>query len=451
MIAMEKSARKAWRKASLVCALLGVAAFSSNTLLAQLASAATADGNAHAQSGVAFSDFVRSLSHANADAYLNSKGAKVKNSMAFEEMRQHLLGLYSGVEVPHSLVAGRQIFDCVPVLQQPSLRGTKSPILAAPPPFTPPVTPGNIAVQELHDALGYLQHCENGTIPMRRLTLRELTRFESLRDFLQKGRGGIGSTDIAPPSAPVHGYGVAEQDISNWGGYGAHNLWSPFVNPATQTFSLSQQWYRGGTGAKIQTAEVGVQNYPTKYLTENSVLFIYWTANHYGFDGGKPIGCYNLECKGFVQTNNNWHLGHGFTHYSTQGGTQYEVDLGWYLYQGSWWLMVNGDWVGYLSTSYYIGGQMSKSAQLYQMGGESAPWISWPPIGSGGYPSAGYSYAAYDRWMQYYDSAGRLHDGSMYSFKQPANTSCYNITTPTNGGGWWREYFYFGGPGAFNC
>ena len=90
-----------------------------------------------------------------------------------------------------------------------------------------------------------------------------------------------------------------------------------------EVFSLSQQWYVGGSGASLQTAEIGIQNYPQKYGSEKSALFIYWTA-----DGYKNTGRYNHDCAAFVQTNNKWHLGGVFGQYSTVGGAQYYVALG---------------------------------------------------------------------------------------------------------------------------
>jgi hypothetical protein len=96
--------------------------------------------------------------------------------------------------------------------------------------------------------------------------------------------------------------------VDNLGGNSTLNYWNPPVNESEgEAFSLSQQWYVGGTGTTLpglQTAEVGWQNYPAHYGDNNSHLFIYWTA-----DGYKTTGCYNLDCVGFVQTDPNWVLG----------------------------------------------------------------------------------------------------------------------------------------------
>jgi hypothetical protein len=130
--------------------------------------------------------------------------------------------------------------------------------------------------------------------------------------------------------------------VNNYGGFTTLSLYSSFVNTSLgRVFSLSQQWY-AGFSPTTQTAEIGIQNFPAKYGSENSVLFIYWTA-----DGYQQTGCYNLDCAAFVQINNNWVLGGAFPNYSTDGGAQAEVTLGYEFLGGNWWMYANGDWVGY--------------------------------------------------------------------------------------------------------
>ena len=144
-----------------------------------------------------FSEFVNSLSAEPADAYVGRPGTAVKTPAAFEEMRHHLLNLYSGVSVAHSFVSGERIFDCIPIEDQPGVRLRKLRTGTEPPP-SPPAgvsgeghesgSPSVAEVQDAggRDALGNAQQCEDGTIPVRRLTLEELTRFATLKDYLAK-------------------------------------------------------------------------------------------------------------------------------------------------------------------------------------------------------------------------------------------------------------------------
>lgn len=206
---------------------------------------------------------------------------------------------------------------------------------------------------------------------------------------------------------------------------------------------MSQQWY-ASLSNPTQTAEIGWQNYPAKYRTQNSVLFIYWTA-----DGYQRTGCYNLNCPAFVQINRNWHFGSGFTNYSTQGGTQYEFTAEYYLYQGNWWLALGGAWVGYYPGTLYRGGQMTRNAQVIEYGGETVGTQIWPPMGSGRWANAGWRYAAYQRNVFYIDTNSVTWWANLTAM-QPS--PCYSTAGPffINQRGWGTSFF-FGGPGGRGC
>src|SRR6185295_10591980 len=163
-------------------------------------------------------------------------------------------------------------------------------------------------------------------------------------------------------------------------------LWNPYVNTGLgEVFSLAQSWHSGGTGAALQTTEVGWTNYPGHFGVQKPVLFIYWTANNYN-----GTGCYNLECAGFVQVDGEGWLGASFANYSTAGGSQTEFSARDYLYEGNWWLASNGTWIGYYPGSIYGTGQMSRYAQLIQFGTETTGATVWPAAGSGAFSTAGW-------------------------------------------------------------
>jgi hypothetical protein len=94
--------------------------------------------------------------------------------------------------------------------------------------------------------------------------------------------------------------------VTNGGSSARFSVWKPFVEPTD--FSLSQLWVSGGSGTANQTAEAGWQVYPQKYTDANSRLFIYFTTNGYT-SRGNNLGCYNLDCIGFVQTDSSVLLG----------------------------------------------------------------------------------------------------------------------------------------------
>jgi hypothetical protein len=106
--------------------------------------------------------------------------------------------------VKNSFVLGENDYvDCVEIYTQPGLRqGGKRQELAKPPAAKiaeekeeDPERTGQAVEPMLdrqkRDAFGNVQFCEEGFIPMRRVTLDELVRYETLADFFNKyGKAG---------------------------------------------------------------------------------------------------------------------------------------------------------------------------------------------------------------------------------------------------------------------
>jgi hypothetical protein len=439
-------------------------------------------GQSNSTEFVPFNRFLGSAKAATARALMSRADSRVKDTAAFEEMRQHILTMYQDVEVAHSFVLGSVHFDCVPVTQQPAARILG--IQGAPPPpqslLAPRSTPNDttadgsasltahldVAVQL--DEFGNQIGCEQDTIPMRRLNLEEMTRFPTLRDFFAKGPDSAGQAKV--PGAPGHAdtqdpatflagnptlnhrYAIMFQNVNNLGGSSTLNVWSPNVNTTLgEAMSLSQEWYIGSAGASTQTAEVGWQVMPQLWGTKSPVLFIYWTANDYDqtdYPGIKGGGCYNLSCPGFYQTASDQMLGAPLSA-STAGGAQYEFTAEYYLSGGNWWLAINGKWVGYYSGSLYHGGQMSRNSQLIEFGTETYGTASvWPPSGSGNWSSEGANFAAYQRDLFMIGLSGQSFWDSLTSY-QPS-PGCYTTTGPYSGTSG-SVFFYAGGPGGRGC
>jgi len=374
---------------------------------------------------------------------------------AIEEMRQHILTMYQGVEVTHSFVLESH-FDCVPVEQQPSVRLLGIASISSPPPASIPTADGDngsdgaVSLTSQFDNAAALDpygnsvRCEAGTIPMRRITLEDMSAFGTLQQYFQKSPGESLPGAVSP-AADSHKYSYTYQGVNNVGGNSNLNLWSPAVDTASgEIFSLSQEWYSGGNGSKTQTAEVGWQNYPAMWGSQNSALFVYWTADDYN-----KTGCYNLTCPGFVQTDNSWTLGAGFPNYSVPGGAQYEFSAEYYFHGGDWWLAVGGTWIGYFPGSIYRGGQLSRHAQTILFGSESVGSTVWPPEGSGQWSTAGPTYAAYQRKLFYIKPSTATHAPDILAPEQPS-PACYSIDGPLKKSGW-GVYFYLGGPGGSGC
>jgi hypothetical protein len=413
--------------------------------------------------------YLNEVSSARHDQLRSAAGAHAENADAFGSMKEHILGLYQGVQSTGAFQDDNgSIFDCIPVHQQPSLRGKQ--------PAKPTALPASAQHAESAAASreaapkekllsagqrsGNNQHCPEGHIPMRRVRLDEMMRFRDVRQFLRKSPGGDGipprtsgyeapksraAHEIAPQVAS-HKYAHAYQSVPNLGGHTFMNVWQPPVT-GTQIFSLAQHWYVGGSGGGLQTAEVGWQVYPQKYGNSQPCLFIYWTADAY-----QNTGCYNLDCTAFVQTNHIWTFGGTLSPVSIYNGQQYELQVAFYLYQGNWWLYLQGTdaahAVGYYPTSIDRGGAMASQAAEIDYGGETVGTTNWPPMGSGHFANEGFGKACFQRDIYYFPPSG----GATYANLNPSQPSpaCYTLVKQ-NYAAPWNDTIFFGGPGGTGC
>jgi len=421
--------------------------------------------NAFAQANpdrfVSFNEFIDNTKSTAADSLLRRPESNAKQPVAIEEMRKAILDRYNGVQVSHSFLLNGQHYDCVPLNQQPAFRtyGLKAAAEAPPAELlnshralgsAAEIAPANKPeAVEPFDAFGHSTQCEEHTVPLLRTTLETMSHFATLQQFYQKKPGSAvraaQSRLFEDPTIASHKYSFTYQYVNNLGGNSNLNVWSPYVNTGKgEIFSLSQEWYIGGSGSGTQTEEVGWVVYPAMFGgSEQAHFFIFSTADDYA------TGCWNNTCGDFVQVADSGLLGNTFSNYSTNDGTQYEFSAEYYLYQGNWWLGYNGTWVGYYPGSKYHGGQNSKYAQIIEFGTEGVGTTIWPPEGSGNWSSTGWTHAAYQRNLYYIATTGTSYWDSLT--KDQPSPACYTITGPYTSTGAWSRYFYEGGPGGTGC
>jgi Neprosin len=92
---------------------------------------------------------------------------------------------------------------------------------------------------------------------------------------------------------------------------------------------------------------------------------------------------------------------------------------------------------------------MSRYAQEIDFGGETVGTRIWPPMGSGQYASAGWTHASYIRGIVYRDANNHFYNPSLTADQRWP--SCQTASNPAWGGSVWKTYFFFGGPGGYNC
>jgi hypothetical protein len=127
-----------------------------------------------------FYDFLRSVATTGYGDAVAMHPDLAADQAAFEEMKAHILHLYRNVSVTASYRDEEgTIFDCI--------QNMPSPVEAS---------PESIPVNQMDNAP--IHRCPEGSFPMRRLTLEELTRFRSLEHFL----GKLYSTKKLRPELP---------------------------------------------------------------------------------------------------------------------------------------------------------------------------------------------------------------------------------------------------------
>ena len=351
-------------------------------------------------------------------------------------------------------------FDCVVRAMQPALRrpdGTFRPIAS------PPGQPDGGTLPKLSAGEAVAQHesvaCPQGTVPMAHVDLETLLRFGSLQAFFAKHPGAQGEAGLDAGEADAsrrvgstatHQYAKVDQYVANWGGDAVFNLWNPYVERDSE-FSLSQLWVVRGSGSDKQTLEAGWQDYYDLYSSHQPKLFVYSTQDGYG-----STGCYNGTCGDFVQYSGTIAPTIGWTVHSSDGGTQYVIQLRWQRDDSNdnWWLMYGTTWVGYYPGSLYDSAGVRNEAARVSYGGEIIDDDSVDhtrtDMGSGGFPAAGWQHTAYTRTLRTISTSNTWQAASSAS-EYRTDSYCYDVDLSSSAGTW-ANYFYFGGEGyGTNC
>ncbi|XP_020112704.1 uncharacterized protein LOC109727171 [Ananas comosus] len=363
------------------------------------------------------------------------------------------------------------IIDCVPIDKQPALDHPllKDHKIQSVAPEMPIFQtdgedqPKNYTVmrRDLQEYWRQVEHCPEGTVPIRRTTVEDVLRAKSLSHFGKKMKKPnmpfVGNPNYKQSKInnQGHEYAVVYASDSNPQYYGARaiiNLWDPYVQVSPE-FSLSQLWVIAGSfqGSDLNTIEVGWQVSPAIYGDSKIRLFIYWTS-----DGYNKTGCYNLVCSGFVQTNNQIIIGGPIAPISTYDGDQFEITLTVWKdpKTGDWWLGwgSNTVTVGYWPSKLYT--HLSAYSTFVEYGGEIVDarangQHTQTQMGSGHFPAEGYRKASYFRNVELVNSANTLYSPPSLS-PLVTDANCYDIAVSSNTD--WGTYFYYGGPGRNpNC
>ncbi|KAI1420300.1 hypothetical protein F5Y12DRAFT_719681 [Xylaria sp. FL1777] len=297
----------------------------------------------------------------------------------------------------------------------------------------------------------------NGTVPIPRTSgaTKATKRLPTKQDD-----GSLPKIDSAADgSAGQHWYASSGQTVNNKGGKGTFSLFKAFTQnnadfSLLQTAVIRTNAAHAGTGGVTQTVEAGWINYPNQVSAPH--LFSYFTTNGYSADGDN-VGGWNRDSAGWVQTDSSIYPGVAFSPLSTDGGAQYELEIGYTLSGGNWWLWCLDRYIGYYPASLFSQGGVNAAdtladhSNVIDFYGEiynSETAVTTTDMGSGEFPTTGFGKSAYIHNIVYVNNDGNYADYNGADQLVVSDTSRYNILPTWSSGGSWGSYFYLGGPGA---
>ncbi len=260
---------------------------------------------------------------------------------------------------------------------------------------------------------------------------------------------------VLPPDPAGFYHALSAQAGACFGCASTLNVWSPGVQTSVD-HSLSQFAIQNHDLAELQSIEAGWIVCEDINGDYGPHLFVFYTTNGYGEDAD-DVGGYNTDYDGWVQYDSSIYPGAGFSGSSVDGGSQATVDLRFQLWEANWWLQVEGTWIGYYPADLFMPGQ-STFTSLGDHGdycafyGEVAsnlvdPSQTTTQMGSGAFPAAGWTHAAYQCNTQVQtDRAGTMADSNGTPVAE--DPLLYTIDSHPLSGTSWGSYFWFGGPGA---
>jgi Neprosin len=373
-----------------------------------------------------------------------------------EEIHQYLRDRYARREtVTSTETPAGQVLDWIP--RESQVREAK---IADPPAEDRPVTFQD-GEQRAEPVVFELQRRDAkigppGTVPVVRKDIERIRPIVGLQDWLAKGTRAklVGPPDDArgieaPGSGATHKYGYTSQSVICYGTEGNINAWDPYVEWSDE-FSLGQLWLTRGSGSGLQTLEVGHQEYRDLYGDWVPHLFVYYTTNGYTASGDNKGG-YNQDVDGWVQVSNTIYPEALSSPLSVFGGTQYNMALKVQLYQGNWWVRVNGTWIGYYPASLYSISGLRSQADMVAWGGEVVDsddhaGTTATDMGNGHWPYEGWQKCAYMTNLLYQSAtSGTMarYDATTWA----SHPKCYGVEGHFNNTGSWGSYFWWGGSG----
>ncbi|PNX76558.1 hypothetical protein L195_g032511, partial [Trifolium pratense] len=273
--------------------------------------------------------------------------------------------------------------------------------------------------------------CPTETVPIQRTTKDDFIRAKSLWNDTILATAVRHIATVSLKVAPgEHYYAVS----------GTTNVYNPKISNGQAT--SSHVYIQSGDGTNKILAGWHVS--PHIYGDDKTHLFVAWTSDNF-----KNTGCYNVQCKGFVQIESHYYAGAAIRPTSTYGGPMVNMAIEIWQETDRWWVSINNYVVGNFPLALFT--NLKAAAEVGWGGGTIAIGVPNPPMGSGHFPDDDFSHAGYFINMGYRNVLRSAYIGPAKSSVQENvdAPNCYRVKYDENShfGG---HALQFGGPGG-NC
>ncbi|CAH2046158.1 unnamed protein product, partial [Thlaspi arvense] len=280
--------------------------------------------------------------------------------------------------------------------------------------------------------------------PVGQVPIHKPRKFNSTdKSFHANGYGTIGQ----------HAALIQKTDATPWRGASAWvGVYQPKVTK--DQFSMTLIWLSSEYNGERNTIQIGWGVVPQLYGDHRTRLTTYWSPDN------DDHGCYNTDCKGFVQIDSRHFPGSPFVNISKVGGRQYNAFFSvkqdpktqnWLLTSGKHYI---GYWPGELLP--YLGDGAEKvryggftSAESENLQPED---IVSPPMGNGNKPleeEVDLKHTCYMHFVKHVTRDYQNVDIDSNKVAEDADAGkCYDVSYLENFGSH-RQTFTFGGPGGF--
>ncbi|XP_012572078.1 protein neprosin-like [Cicer arietinum] len=333
-------------------------------------------------------------------------------------------------------------FECVdmhkqPTLQHPLLKNHKIQLY--------PTFAKNIVRNRSYSKI--VNECPTGKVPIYNRTRRH--------QIVNNSSSNLQIEDFQYYSQSSPGYHTVTLDTTqNMTFHGAYAFIGVYnLSLQENQYSASSIWVESGPPTQRNSIRVGAEVHPSLYGDSQLRITGYWTV-----DGQMNNGCYNYDCSGFVQVNQNKNYVLGASIYFQTGiGSSKKEFIAFRIHQdrstGNWWLTIGlkpvfiiGYWPKQLFT------HLSTGASLIRFGGQTyaPPNMDSPPMGSGRLPKEKLKNSGFMGSLQIIDSDYNQNDvkpKDMMPYSD-TDTNCYDLWYHGDQGPFWHQAFLYGGPGG---